>query len=56
MNPTPNRRHLLIASAAALAAPAWLPSAIAQAKNLRPTPSQTEGPFYPVALPADSDA
>ncbi|MDP1686212.1 MAG: protocatechuate 3,4-dioxygenase [Hydrogenophaga sp.] len=29
---------------------------MAQAKNLRPTPSQTEGPFYPVALPADSDA
>ena len=22
----------------------------------RPTPAQTEGPFYPVALPADSDA
>lgn len=24
--------------------------------KLRPTPSQTEGPFYPVQLPADSDA
>lgn len=51
-----NRRHLLIASAAVLAAPAWLSSSLAQTRNLRPTPSQTEGPFYPVALPADSDA
>lgn len=42
----------------------WLAAAIAmpfvwtQARGqsgLRPTPSQTEGPFYPVALPADSD-
>ncbi|HYD75082.1 protocatechuate 3,4-dioxygenase [Ramlibacter sp.] len=24
-------------------------------RRLRPTPSQTEGPFYPVRLPADSD-
>jgi protocatechuate 3,4-dioxygenase beta subunit len=45
MNPSPNRRHLLIASAATLAAPAWLSSALAQTRNLRPTPSQTEGPF-----------
>ena len=49
-------RRLLIASAAALAAPAWLSPALAQSKNLRATPRQTEGPFYPVALPADSDA
>ena len=49
-------RRLLIASAAALAAPAWLSPALAQSKNLRPTPRQTEGPFYPVSLPADSDA
>lgn len=50
------RRRLLIASAAAVAAPAWLPPALAQSRTLRPTPSQTEGPFYPVSLPADSDA
>ena len=57
MKPTASRRSLLIASAAAtLAAPGWLPSAMAQARPLRPTPSQTEGPFYPVSLPADSDA
>jgi protocatechuate 3,4-dioxygenase, beta subunit len=44
-------------AAALVAAPAlWLgPRAQAQAKR-RATPSQTEGPFYPVALPADSDA
>ncbi len=55
MNPLRARR-LFIASAAALAAPAWISPVLAQARNLRPTPSQTEGPFYPVRLPADSDA
>jgi protocatechuate 3,4-dioxygenase, beta subunit len=54
----PSRRQLLVRSAtvlAATAAPAWLSPALAQARELRPTPSQTEGPFYPVALPADTD-
>jgi protocatechuate 3,4-dioxygenase, beta subunit len=54
--PTLPRRRLLIASAAAVATPVWLPSALAQSKSLRPTPRQSEGPFYPVSLPADSDA
>ena len=56
-NLPPSRRALLIRSAsvlAATAAPAWLTPAQAQ-QNLRPTPSQTEGPYYPVALPADTD-
>ncbi|MBA4266733.1 MAG: intradiol ring-cleavage dioxygenase [Comamonadaceae bacterium] len=44
----------MLASAATLAAPAWLTPALAQT-TLRPTPSQTEGPFYPVAMPIDSD-
>ncbi|WP_370690351.1 intradiol ring-cleavage dioxygenase [Hydrogenophaga sp.] len=44
----------MLATAATLAAPAWITPARAQT-TLRPTPSQTEGPFYPVALPADSD-
>ena len=35
---------------------ARLSRALAQSKILRPTPRQTEGPFYPVDLPADSDA
>lgn len=47
-------RRLMIAAAVALAAPVVWRGALAQGR-LRPTPSQTEGPFYPVALPADSD-
>ncbi|MCU0926480.1 MAG: protocatechuate 3,4-dioxygenase [Hydrogenophaga sp.] len=53
----PSRRSMLLRSAgliAATAAPAWLTPALAQTA-LRPTPSQTEGPYYPVALPADTD-
>jgi protocatechuate 3,4-dioxygenase, beta subunit len=53
-----SRRRLLTGSAACVAvtaAPAWLRPALAQGRELRPTPSQTEGPFYPVALPADTD-
>ena len=56
-NRPPSRRALLTRGAgllAATAAPAWLTPALAQTA-LRPTPSQTEGPFYPVALPADTD-
>jgi protocatechuate 3,4-dioxygenase beta subunit len=49
----PFRRHLVIA---ALGAPALLLSRRAAAARQRLTPAQTEGPFYPVALPADSDA
>lgn len=51
---SPVRRRLVLATAAVLAAPPWLTPAFSQT-NLRSTPSQTEGPFYPVALPADSD-
>lgn len=54
----PSRRSLLVGSAglvAVTAAPAWLTPALAQGKALRPTPSQTEGPYYPVAFPADTD-
>lgn len=48
-----NRRT---ANAALLALPAlWIgPRAQAQSPP-RPTPQQTEGPFYPLAIPADSD-
>lgn len=45
-----SRRHLL-ASAAAVAALRSLPAHAA----LLPTPEQTEGPFYPLTLPLDSD-
>jgi protocatechuate 3,4-dioxygenase beta subunit len=48
------RRRLLAAAAAMLAAPAFVRNGLAQ--SLRSlTPAQTEGPFYPVVLPADSD-
>jgi len=51
------RRDLLIAAGAALiATPALHIRALAQTATRRLTPSQSEGPFYPVALPADSDA
>ncbi|HMN92120.1 MAG TPA: protocatechuate 3,4-dioxygenase [Hydrogenophaga sp.] len=53
-----SRRGLLTrgsAAAASLALPAWIGPALA-ATALRPTPSQTEGPFYPLQLPADHDA
>lgn len=47
------RRRAL--TAALVFAPALLGAARAQAAGRHPTPAQTEGPFYPVALPADSD-
>ena len=52
------RRRVLRAAAAAafIAAPALHLRALAQAPSRRLTPAQTEGPFYPVALPTDSDA
>ena len=57
--PPASRRALLVRSAgliAATSAPAWLMPARAQGQALRPTPSQTEGPYYPVRFPADTDA
>ena len=53
-----SRRELLTTAALALAATVssvWLRPAIAQGKALHPTPSQAEGPFYPLTLPADHD-
>ncbi|MEO7151101.1 MAG: protocatechuate 3,4-dioxygenase [Burkholderiaceae bacterium] len=53
LEPLPRRRALRWV--AALAAPAFVPDLRAQ-ERLRPTPAQTEGPFYPLEYPADSDA
>jgi protocatechuate 3,4-dioxygenase beta subunit len=39
----------------AMAAPALLATQQASAAARRPTPAQTEGPYYPVDLPADTD-
>ena len=48
-----SRRH---AAAAVLALPwVWRSALAAPGTTLRATPQQTEGPFYPVALPADAD-
>lgn len=49
-----SRRRLLEGVASVVAAPALLTPALAQAKRL-PTPAQTEGPFYPLDLPEDTD-
>lgn len=53
--PARRRLHLIAAGATLIALPALQLRVRAQAAR-RPTPAQTEGPFYPVALPADSDA
>lgn len=54
MHPPSLRRRTL--SAALIALPAlWTGVRAQPATPLRATPSQTEGPFYPVNLPADSD-
>lgn len=48
-----HRRHV---TAALIAAPfAWTGLRAQPADARRPTPPQTEGPFYPVALPTDTD-
>ena len=53
------RRRVLVRSGAAVLvgtpALAWMARPRA-ADALRPTPRQSEGPFYPVEMPADSDA
>jgi protocatechuate 3,4-dioxygenase, beta subunit len=48
------RRRIVGGLAATLALPVFIRDALAQA-TLPPTPSQTEGPFYPVSLPDDTD-
>ncbi len=61
MRPTPSPfPHTLLSrrsvAAALVAAPAlWLGPRAQPAAARRATPSQTEGPYYPVALPKDSD-
>jgi len=50
------RRRGIVIAAAFAATASFHPRARAQAPSRRLTPAQTEGPFYPVTLPADSDA
>lgn len=57
MNPQSGRRRILLRSAgAALVGMPWLLRGAQAQTALRPTPRQTEGPFYPLQLPTDSDA
>jgi len=58
ITPTRQRRRglLLAAGAVLVAMPALHLRVLAQTAVRRLTPAQTEGPFYPIALPADSDA
>ena len=59
MTPRPDavsRRRSLRWAAAFIAMPALHLGVRAQGERRPPTPTQTEGPFYPVAWPADSDA
>jgi protocatechuate 3,4-dioxygenase beta subunit len=63
MSKTPGLEESLVISTArrealgrlALPAALWIAPSLARATPLRPTPAQTEGPFYPVDLPADTD-
>lgn len=51
MNPDPNRRRVLLATAA------WLLARGARAAaRLDPTPAQTAGPFYPTKPPSEDDS
>jgi protocatechuate 3,4-dioxygenase beta subunit len=52
--PASLRRGIVVGVAATVALPVFIHNALAQA-TLRPTPAQTEGPFYPVKLPDDTD-
>ena len=51
----PLRRRTVAAALVALPA-CWTGLRAQPARLARATPAQTEGPFYPVALPADADA
>jgi protocatechuate 3,4-dioxygenase beta subunit len=54
--PTPHFLHRRTLTAALVIAPSlWLGARAQPVPPLRATPSQTEGPFYPVAQPKDSD-
>jgi protocatechuate 3,4-dioxygenase beta subunit len=50
-----HRRFVLGAGVAAVTLSGIALPRIARAASLTPTPRQTEGPFYPVAIPADAD-
>jgi protocatechuate 3,4-dioxygenase beta subunit len=53
MNVLPSSRRRFLQNFTLGAAGLWVPGAFAEALSL--TPKQTEGPFYPVDLPLDTD-
>ncbi|QJE96096.1 protocatechuate 3,4-dioxygenase [Luteolibacter luteus] len=53
MNILPSSRRRFLRNFSLSAAGLWVPGAFAEALTL--TPKQTEGPFYPVDLPLDTD-
>lgn len=55
MDPSPFRQRRRLLTTTAAAAGVLLSPWPLQAAVLRRTPRQAEGPFYPVAIPADSD-
>ena len=55
-NPQRTLKRRTVSAAALIAMPAlWLGARAQPALKRRATPSQTEGPFYPVTFPKDSD-
>lgn len=54
MTPSPSRRRIILWFGATALAPLALTPALADDRP--PTPRMTEGPFYPTAIPKDSDA
>ncbi len=54
MNSSQNQRRRLITAIVAAGVTPWR-SLLADGKLLPATPSDTEGPFYPVEIPSDSD-
>jgi protocatechuate 3,4-dioxygenase beta subunit len=52
----PRRHGLRLAAGAALLALPALSLSVRAQPRLRATPAQTEGPFYPLTLPSDTDA
>lgn len=49
------RRRWVVGAVLAAAPALWIEARAQSAPSLRPTPAQTEGPFYPVDYPADAD-
>lgn len=54
-SPAPLLRRRTVAAALVAAPALWLGPRAQPAASRRATPAQTEGPFYPVVLPRDSD-